>query len=290
MIDSFAKGGRYREQFKFKQDLQCGQNVKEMILSQITFTHRLFSGPEEHVPAMNRVKEIIANANLTQGKVFPLSMGYASWETDEVIAEELYRNIALAILCIFLTTLFLLANLRASILVLICVVFSLVDVGGFMHFWNLTIDTVSCNNLIIAIGLCVDYSAHIAHRFLLETDVGKSRQARVQATMTNIGPAVLNGGITTTLAFILLADSKSHVFSSFFKIFFLVVCFGLFHGLATLPVLLSIVGPSHHHHGASLDPSHGEESTSSPFYVKKPNTDLEMQGEENSLPGKVVSS
>ena len=61
-----------------------------------------------------------------------------------------------------------------------------------------------------------------------------------------MGPAVLNGGITTTLAFILLAGSQSHVFSSFFKIFFLVVSFGLFHGLVTLPTLLSIFGsPSH---------------------------------------------
>ena len=51
-----------------------------------------------------------------------------------------------------------------------------------------------------------------------------------------------NGGITTTLAFILLAGSTSHVFISFFKIFFLVVTFGLWHGLATLPVLLSIFG------------------------------------------------
>ena len=110
-----------------------------------------------------------------------------------------------------------------------------------MHFCSLTIDTVSCNNLIIAIGLCVDYSAHIAHRFLLEP--GDTRHQRIQSTMTNIGPAVLNGGITTTLAFILLAGSRSHVFSSFFKIFFLVVTFGLFHGLATLPVLLSIFGP-----------------------------------------------
>ena len=121
------------------------------------------------------------------------------------------------------------------------VLLSLIDVGGFMHFWNLTIDTVSCNNLIIAIGLCVDYSAHIAHRFLLEP--GDNRDSRVRATLYNIGPAVLNGGITTTLAFILLAGSRSHVFSSFFKIFFLVVTFGLFHGLIVLPVLLSLVGP-----------------------------------------------
>ena len=34
-----------------------------------------------------------------------------------------------------------------------------------------------------------------------------------------------------------------HSFSSFFKIFFLVVFFGLFQGLAVLPVLLSLFGP-----------------------------------------------
>ncbi len=36
---------------------------------------------------------------------------------------------------------------------------------------------------------------------------------------------------------------RSHVFVTFFRIFFLVVLFGLFHGLAVLPVLLSLVGP-----------------------------------------------
>ena len=37
---------------------------------------------------------------------------------------------------------------------------------GYMQFWGLTIDVVSSINVIIAIGLCVDYSAHIAHTFL----------------------------------------------------------------------------------------------------------------------------
>jgi uncharacterized membrane protein YdfJ with MMPL/SSD domain len=87
----------------------------------------------------------------------------------------------------------------------------------------------------------VDYSAHIMHRFL--TEVATAREERVIATLTNIGPAVLNGGFSTFLAFILLATSQSHVFSSFFKIFFLVVTFGLYHGLVFLPVVLSLIGP-----------------------------------------------
>ena len=45
-----------------------------------------------------------------------------------------------------------------------------------------------------------------------------SRERRVKDALTNIGPAVLNGGFSTFLAFILLATSKSHVFTSFFKV------------------------------------------------------------------------
>ena len=41
-----------------------------------------------------------------------------------------------------------------------------IQVAGFMHFWDLTIDVISCNTLVISIGLCVDFSAHIAHGFL----------------------------------------------------------------------------------------------------------------------------
>ena len=54
---------------------------------------------------------------------------------------------------------------------------------------------------------------------------------------------MLNGGLSTFLAFILLAGSKSYVFSTFFKVFFLVVTFGLFQGLIVLPVILSVCGP-----------------------------------------------
>ena len=62
---------------------------------------------------MNRVKSILSSANLTSAssgdgsetdseggggkRVFPLSRGYTQWETDEVIANELYRNMALAL-------------------------------------------------------------------------------------------------------------------------------------------------------------------------------------------------
>lgn len=84
-----------------------------------------------------------------------------------------------------------------------------------MHFWGLTIDTVSCINLVLAIGLCVDYAAHVAHTFM--TKAG-SRNERASATISSIGPAVFHGGFSTFLAFIFLASSDSHVFTTFFKV------------------------------------------------------------------------
>ena len=85
-------------------------------------------------------------------------------------------------------------------------------------------------------------------------------------TLLNIlyaGPAVLNGGLTTLIALVLLAFSTSHVFVTFFRsdrlnelcdilsllysfhcrVFVLTVVFGLFHGLVLLPILLVHFGP-----------------------------------------------
>ena len=233
-------GASYRGKFRFSDKLSCGDPAPSINLFEISFKHKLLDGPEEQIPAMNAVKDAIAMTNIS-GRVFPWAYGYAAWETDEVIAEEVYRNILLAIIAVFLSTLIFIANLRGAVIIIFVVLITLVDVGGFLHFWGITIDTVSCNNLVIAIGLCVDYSVHITHRFLGEHG---SRDERVTSTLQNIGPAVFNGGFSTFLAFILLAGSKSHVFSSFFKIFFLVVTFGLYHGLVFLPVVLSLFGPS----------------------------------------------
>lgn len=91
---------------------------------------------------------------------------------------------------------------------------------------------------------------------------------RAIATLSIVGPAVFNGGLSTFLAFVLLGSSEAYIFNTFFKVFLknlsifinkillanfirivpfqlftCVVIFGLFHGLLFLPVILSIVGP-----------------------------------------------
>merc|ERR1711871_154448 len=93
----------------------------------------------------------------------------------------------------------------------------------------------------LAVGLSVDYSAHVGHNFM--TKQGASNDARVAATLGDIGGAVLNGALSTFLAVCLLSLSKSYVFVVMFKEFLLTATLGVAHGLVLLPVLLSLIGP-----------------------------------------------
>ena len=160
--------------------------------------------------------------------------------TDKIIQRELYQNIGSASVAMFITVLIFLGTFRGAAAVIFCVLGTIVEVAGFMYFMGLTINVITCNTLVISIGLCVDFSAHIAHGFISRSG---SRDERIQSTVTEMGPAVINGGLSTLLAFILLSTSKSYVFMSFFKIFLLICIFGLYHGLIALPVLLALIGP-----------------------------------------------
>ena len=152
-----------------------------------------------------------------------------------MITYETYRNVSLSILCVLCASALLLAHFKSFLLVFLCVLLSIIDVGGFMHFWNLTIDVISCVNLVIAVGLCVDYAAHIAHTFMVTS--GENGNEKAIKALADIGPAVMNGGFSTFLAFIITSTSESHVFLTFFKVSILL----LFKNTGTLKLLIGCV-------------------------------------------------
>ena len=81
------------------------------------------------------------------------------------IGFELWRNLGLALVCVFVITLLLLANVPICLMVLLCVALTLVDMVGILHFWGITIDTLSCINIVLAIGIVVTIVP-----FQIETD------------------------------------------------------------------------------------------------------------------------
>merc|ERR1712051_1017139 len=103
-------------------------------------------------------------------------------------------------------------------------------------------------NIVIAIGLAVDYSAHIAHTYLIiqppaEMSNSEKRIFKARKALSGMGSSVFHGGFSTFLAIISLASSKSYIFEVFFRMWFGIIIFGMANGFLLLPVILSFCGP-----------------------------------------------
>jgi len=100
-------------------------------------------GPDEWVPAMDNSKLLINEARI-HGYVTVWCKMFGPWTADKLISQELLRNIILALVCVMGTTAILIAEIQTCFWILLCVLLTLLNVCGFMYFWGLTIDVVSC--------------------------------------------------------------------------------------------------------------------------------------------------
>ncbi|CAL7945885.1 unnamed protein product [Xylocopa violacea] len=237
-------GGKYQRNFRFEEDLRCGENAPTILAATIDFVFKRFHGPHQWIPAMDQSKDVARRVGI-DGFVTVWSEVFSLWVTDKLIAQEVQRNVLLALVCVMGMTALLIAELQTCFWIFLCVLLTLLNVCGFMYFWGLTIDIASCIGLELGIGLCVDYAAHVAHAFInaASESVSEDRTTRAHIAVRYIGAAVAYGAGSTLLALSMMVFSDSYVFHAFLKIFILVILFGLWHGLFLLPVILSTIGP-----------------------------------------------
>eukprot|EP00927_Polykrikos_kofoidii_P043203 TRINITY_DN37265_c0_g1_i1.p1 TRINITY_DN37265_c0_g1~~TRINITY_DN37265_c0_g1_i1.p1 ORF type:complete len:923 (+),score=153.03 TRINITY_DN37265_c0_g1_i1:113-2881(+) len=194
------------------------------------------------VEAMEEIREACDGwTDLPGGKAVPYSRIFLNWETFKIIYREMFVSVGLCLLAVLIITTVLIAHPITALLVFLCVLMTIIDILGCMNMWGLAVDSVSVIQLVISVGLSVDYAAHVGHNFMTQWG---TRAERVTKTLGDVGAAVLCGGISTFLGVMLLAFSKSYVFRVLFQTFFLTVILGLAHGLVLLPALLMILGPA----------------------------------------------
>merc|ERR1719313_1775331 len=179
-------------------------------------------------------------------EAFVFSRDFLYWEEVGVIRGELTRNLLICILVVCVIVCIMIPRPKIAAMTLFCIINSIVNVLGFAYYWgegekrpHTTINGTSTIYILIACGLAVDYSAHIAHYF--NTAKGTAEE-RVMETLGVIGPSVFHGFFTLMIATVPLSQSVTYVFRTFFKMFFLVGLHGGFHGLFLLPVLLAVFG------------------------------------------------
>ena len=205
---------------------------------------------EAQVSSMMDLRTSVDSAGISG--TFPYMFMYLYYEQYAIITHEAIQNLGLALAAVFVIVTLLVANIGATLLVMLCVVLVDIDILGLMWLWGVSIDSVAIINLVLAIGLSVDYSVHLAHCFM---QTPGTRQERTDKALEEMGVAIVHGAISTFLAVLVLSTSKSYIFVIFFKQFFGICIFGAAHGLCFLPVLLSLIGPEYVDIGIEHEPA-----------------------------------
>ncbi|XP_049848356.1 NPC intracellular cholesterol transporter 1-like isoform X2 [Schistocerca gregaria] len=209
--------------------------------------HRNLVTQSDYIEAITESYQLARKIRETQHiDVIPYSNFYIYFEQYIHIYKNSLTCISLAILCIFLGSLLFLRNVYAAFIVSVIVMMVEIDVVGVMSIWDVSFNALSLVNLIMIMGLSVEFCIHICYAFV---ETSGSKEDRVFITISNVGTSVIRGiFLTKFVGIVPLAFASSLLFKIYyFRMFFATVAIAATHAFVFLPIILSSFGPRTNH-------------------------------------------
>ena len=233
--------------------LVIDQDATTIPASHFRTSHTPLRSQEDFIAAYASARRIAdAVSKRTKIEVFPYSLFYIYFDQYATIVSLTTQLLLSALAIILLITTLLLGSLQTAMVVTATVAMIVTDIIGTMALFNVSLNAVSLVNLIICIGIGVEFCAHIARAYtypsvslLARAPASfRGRDARAWVSLVNVGGSVFSGiTITKLLGVCVLAFTKSKIFELYyFRIWLALVVFAASHALVFLPVALSLVG------------------------------------------------
>lgn len=215
--------------------------------------HKPLRGQDDFINAYAAARRIANDVYKSTGvEVFPYSVFYIFFDQYASIVNLTATLLGSAVAIIFVVSSILLGSLLTALVVTVTVVMTVIDIIGAMAAFNVSLNAVSLVNLIICVGIAVEFCAHIARAFMFPSgsvmerakNRFRGRDARAWTALVNVGGSVFSGiTITKLLGVCVLAFTRSKIFEIYyFRVWLALVVLAATHALIFLPVALSLVG------------------------------------------------
>uniref|UniRef100_A0A7S1VTJ9 SSD domain-containing protein n=1 Tax=Sexangularia sp. CB-2014 TaxID=1486929 RepID=A0A7S1VTJ9_9EUKA len=211
----------------------------EIVASRFAGEFGELSSSDDQVAAMDAIRAACDDLSV---EAFAFAFQFVEWEGYKIIELELFRSLAISVIAIYTLLLLLFANVTLATIGLTCVLASVGTLLGMMPVLGLPIDSVSYIQLVLSLGVSVDFTVHALVAYLATKDQ-ETRRDRTIAAFSSTGGAILNGAVSSLLGIGVLALTSSYVFTVFWKMIFTVCLAAIFYTLTLVPLLLSVVGP-----------------------------------------------
>lgn len=218
-------------------------NNSNVIASTFRTGHVPLRSQEDYIEAYNDAQRIVNE--LDDMNVYAYSPFYIFFVQYATIVGLTLKLLTASILLIFFVSWWLLGSPVTSLILSGTVTMIIVDIGAMMYWFGIRLNAVSLVNLLICVGLAVEFCVHITRAFtIVPVGIKKDRDSRVRHTMTTIGESVLKGiTMTKVIGISVLALTQSKIFQVFyFRMWASLIVVASLHSLVFLPVILSMIG------------------------------------------------
>ncbi|KAJ7937284.1 patched family-domain-containing protein [Mycena leptocephala] len=234
----------------FGTALSLSEDGGQVVASHFRTSHSPLKTQDDFINAFaaaHRVAEDISRQ--TGSSVFPYSIFYVYFDQYAHIVAITQEVLGFGLAAVLLVTALMLGSWRTGSIVTAVVALTVVTVMGVMAVWDISLNAVSLVNLVISLGIAVEFCAHIARAFMsagsglpMDHPAGqRERDERMWTALVDVGPSVLSGiTFTKLIGMSVLALTRSRLLEIYyFRMWLTLIISGALHGLVLLPVILS---------------------------------------------------
>lgn len=184
------------------------------------------------------IKNLWGIADSAKYPVFVHNLYFFLYDMNSELVSTTLQCLYISALVIIVVYFVFVTDVICAICISVTIISVEVGVMGFMVLWNVPLNIISMICLVLSVGFCVDYSAHVCYVYV--NSHYEDVNVKLQNSLKKIGYPVFQGCLSTILGVIVLSRAPSDVFIIFFKIIFLVMIFSFVHGVFLLPLTLSV--------------------------------------------------